>query len=292
MKLLTFILLTLLSSIFLKGQEYIPFNFDDGEWYCRYFTKGGMFGGGHGINYATDSVKFFCSGDTIVNDTLYKRLYYMGYTSSEMVAKKYISGYYGAIRNDTLKKQVWFNNGYGSFLIYDFNIVNGDSMCNTSIYPLPATFYFCGKIESIYSLKYCNKYFRKYNLEYDQSIIEGIGSDKGLFPVKSAPWYSDLLCYMEKSNNDCEECNMNFTTGINYTLNDNIFNINQIDNNLQIYSDYIIESVELVDLSGRHILKADGLGCNSTNIYVTQKGIYIIKVKVDNKILSRKIVVK
>ena len=296
MKLLGCILLITLNSILAKSQEYIPFDFDNGEWYCRYETKGGLFGGGHGINYATDSVKFFCSGDTTVNDTLYKKLYYIGNTSSENVKKTYISGYYGAIRNDILKKQVWFyvDNksflkpyiGNGSFLMYDFNIINGDSMCNAANYPLPLNFYFCGKLESIDSLRYCNKYFRKYNLDHYQSIIEGIGSDKGLFP---GPWQSNLLCYMEKSNGDCERCNLNFTS-INYnTLNDDLINIIQKNNDLQISSNYIIESVELVDLSGRYILKADGIGCNSANIYVNQMGIYIIKVKIDNKILSRKI---
>jgi hypothetical protein len=97
MKLLASLLLIILSSISAKSQEYIPFDFENGEWYCLYSTKGGMFGGEHGTYYATDSVKFFCSGDTIINDTSYHKLYYAGNTSSQIVPKTFISGYYGAI---------------------------------------------------------------------------------------------------------------------------------------------------------------------------------------------------
>ena len=53
-------------------QSYKPFNFEKGIWYCVYITKGGAFGVHHGTYYARDSVKFFCKGDTIINDVLLK----------------------------------------------------------------------------------------------------------------------------------------------------------------------------------------------------------------------------
>ena len=62
-----------------KSQEYTPFNFDNGEWVCEYDVKVGLFGGPYCV-YQVDSVKFFCNGDTIINDTSFKKLYYKGYT--------------------------------------------------------------------------------------------------------------------------------------------------------------------------------------------------------------------
>lgn len=291
MKRFVLVLLFCLCTFFAISQEYKPFDFENGEWYCEYFTKGGMFGGGHGAVYATDSVKFFCSGDTIINDTVYKKLYYMGYTSSQNVSKTYISGSYGAIRNDTAQKKVWFNAGNTSFFIYDFNVMNGDSICNPIDYSLPVTFNFCGKVLSIDSVNYCNTFYKRYNIENNQSIIEGIGSDKGLFPVKSSPWYSDLLCYNEKNNVDCKPCNMNFSNNIDQTLNGNIIYVNQSDNQLQVSSDYVMASVELVDISGRSIIKINRPKSKSTDIYVNQKGFYIIRVKIDGKIFSKKIII-
>lgn len=284
-------ILILSVSILAESQEYTPFDFDNGEWYCYFSTKGGLFGGGHDTYYATDSVKFFCSGDTLINDTLYKKLYYAGNTSSQIVPKTSVYGYYGAIRNDTANKQVWYYAGDHNFLIYDFNLINGDSLCNTTEGLLPVTFYFCGKVTSFDSVNYCNKYFRRYNIG-GQSIIEGIGSDKGLFPVLSSPWFSELICYSEKNDSECESCKINFTNSFDHIIKENTFNINQTNNQLHIFSDYIIESVELFDLSGRRIISNHHLKSNSTDIYIPQKGIYILSIKIDDKIVERKIIIQ
>ncbi|MBW6535822.1 MAG: T9SS type A sorting domain-containing protein [Mariniphaga sp.] len=294
--LITFIL-TLMTLQFVQSQEYKPFDLDNGEWYCRYVTKGGMFGGGHDTYYATDTVKFFCSGDTIINDTLYKKLYYEGYTSSQIVPRTYISGYLGAIRNDTVSKRVWLYDSFysltsSSYIIYDFNLIQGDSICNDVLFPMPITFYFCGKVESIDSVNYCNKYFRRYNTESNQSIIEGIGSDKGLLPIGSGLWNSNLLCYREKNNSNCESCDIISTNIANLPINENTINVYQETNQLHISSEHLMESIDLVDLSGRYIIRLHSIKRNSTDLFIAQKGIYILRVKIDDKILSRKIILK
>lgn len=292
---ITFIL-TVMTIQFARSQEYKPFDFDNGEWYCRYVTKGGMFGGGHGIYYATDTVKFFCSGDTIINDTLYKKLFYEGYTSSQFVPRTYISGYYGAIRNDTLNKRVWLHDSFytftgSSYIIYDFNVFAEDSICNDVIYPLPITFYFCGIVESIDLVNYCDKYFKKYIIEDNQSIIEGIGSDKGLLPVKSDNWFSELLCYNERNSMDCESCDINTSNVINLISNESFVCFNQSDNNIYISSDYKIESIELIDLYGRYVIKNYILNSNSFDLCVNQKGVFILRVKFEKGIINKKIVI-
>ena len=90
-----------------SSQNYVPFDFSSGEWFCSYFTKGGLFSQ-HGTYYASESLKFYCSGDTTINSIDFKKLYYKGTTYSQIMPLTVISGYMGAIRNDTTKKKVWF----------------------------------------------------------------------------------------------------------------------------------------------------------------------------------------
>jgi hypothetical protein len=285
MKLFASLFIIIISTIVANSQKYVPFNFDQGEWYCTYYTKGGMFGT-NGTEWAIDSVKFYCSGDTVIKDTVYHKLYHSG-TNTDYNSRAYISGYYGAVRNDTIKKQVWFNDGFGSYLMYDFNLSVGDSACNITYPPLPIYFDFCGKIESIDSTNYCNKYFRKYNNENNQSIVEGIGSYEGLFQCGFMP---KLICYIEKDNNQCESCEFHITQ-VASVKDENIIQLNISDCNLHIVSKNNMESIELIDISGRSILNTN-LNSDSIEIYVPQKGTYIIKVKSENQIYVRKIGLK
>lgn len=292
MKSLIVIIFVFFISFLVNGQDYKPFDLENGEWYCRYSTKGGMFEVGHDTYYAIDSVKFFCSGDTLINDTLFKKLYYTGFTSSQIVIRTHISGYYGAIRNDTANKQVWFNDGNLSYPIYDFNINVGDSICNKVVYPLPVTFWLCGIVEFIDSVNYCGKYFKRYNIQGDKKIIEGIGSDKGLFPVFSSPWFSDFICYSEKGNSECNSCNINFTKIDKHLIDPNEINIYQTNDQIFISSNSIISSINLIDLSGRIIYRNDEINSINTNFHIDKKGIYIIEVIVSNDIINKKIYFK
>ena len=70
-------------------QTYKPFNFDKGIWYCKYITKGGLFGVYHGPYYATDSVKYFCNGDTTINNVMFKKLYHSEPVPAELASKPF-----------------------------------------------------------------------------------------------------------------------------------------------------------------------------------------------------------
>ena len=58
-----------------QGQSYTPFDFSNGQWVCGYDNKGGVFGS-YGSYYIKEDVKFYCKGDTMINDTLFHKLYY------------------------------------------------------------------------------------------------------------------------------------------------------------------------------------------------------------------------
>ena len=87
-------------------QNYKPFDFVNGNWICYYNTKGGVFYSTGNI-YVDEKVKFFCPGDTTITGTVFKKLYYSGYAKPSGSQSISISGYYGAIRNDTVNKRVW-----------------------------------------------------------------------------------------------------------------------------------------------------------------------------------------
>jgi len=137
-------------SILSQGQTYTPFDIKNGEWVCGYDTKGGEFSS-YGSYYIREDVKFYCQGDTVINDTLYAQLYYRGVARYPEWAKRNLSGYYGPIRNDTLKRQVWL----GNHLLYDFNLKIGDTIRTLWVHGSP--------ILSIDSVLYCDKFHRRYN---------------------------------------------------------------------------------------------------------------------------------
>ena len=209
MKKLIIFAIVLMSTNTAIGQSYQPFDFENGMWYCRYVTKGGWFGADfERTQYVTDSVKFYCNGETVIHDLVYKKLYYSGFSCVQDSDKKPINGYYTAIRNDTLNRRILFapasydtaKSGTG-IVLYDFDIAVGDSIGYN---------YSTNKkdiVTSIDTVMYCNRAHRRFNSESGwNTLIEGIGSVSGLFPLVNPTDYGTLLCYQEYGNNDCVDC--------------------------------------------------------------------------------------
>jgi hypothetical protein len=283
-----FLLICGLTLIFIgaKSQNYTPFNFDSGVWVCRYDVKVSLFGGPY-CGEQIDSVMFYCNGDTVINDTVFKKLYYKGYTTCP--SRSYISGSYGAIRNDTITKKVWWNVGE-NYLIYDFDINVGDSVCSTTVF-LPISFDFCGIVLSIDSVMLCNRYFKRFNaIDYMNnvhSIIEGIGSPNGLFTTST--WFSDLVCYSEANNNSCPLCEP-FLAVQNNSVNQTTVNVNQENDQVFVTSDEIISYLEIVDIAGKKVCSINNINDRKASAVIFQKGVFILKVGIGNKIIVKKIV--
>lgn len=294
MKKLIISVIVLLSSIITFGQSFKPFDFEKGMWYCRYVTKGGMFGADfERTQYVTDSVKFYCNGDTVINNFIYKKLYYSGFSSIQHSDKKSVSGYYAVIRNDTLNKRVLFvPAGYDSsysgpgIVLYDFNIAVGDSIGYNYTTSKKDT------VTSIDTVMYCNRAHRRFNSESgENTIIEGIGSVSGLFPIVSPTDYSTLLCYQEYGNIDCTDCKI-FTAVSSIILNEIKVYPNPFSNVLVIENpDLEFFQTELSDSNGRVIIKNSAKSeLIKLETGYLKPGLYILKIRSERMISTQTII--
>ena len=270
----------ILISSFVQGQNYTPFDLKNGEWVCVYDTKGGVFSN-YTNHYIKEEVKFYCEGDTIINDELYNKLYYKGVASYPEWAKRELSGYYGPIRNDTINKQVWF----GNRILYDFNLQIGDS--------IKSDWEYGGPILSIDSVLYCDKYHRRYNYkcEYSDSmfLIEGIGSIYGLFPRTLMPSISYLSCYAEANNPTCDTCGT--PTSVNEIVIEDVEVFpNPTDDEIKVISGHPISSIEILDLFGRQVFFNSQINENKISVRLRDKGLYIVRLEISGRVIIRKVV--
>jgi hypothetical protein len=277
MKYQTLIVLLMVHLINLGSQDYIPFDLERGEWYCYYSIKGGFFGGHGSSAYSSDQLKFYCKGNTIFNDTVYKKIFYAGYTSSVDNPKNYVSGYLGAIRNDTINKKVWYNDK----VLYDFNIQIGDTL------HFGCHFY---KVDSYDSIEYCKIYHQRYRIiNFDNDtihLIEGVGLDAGLIPRECAPNRGSLLCYREGTNELCINCE-DFTS-----IDDPLFTLieiypNPTDGVINIVNHEQISLIEIYDLNGR-LLKTESE--DLAQIRLENSGIFILNIVLPNKTILKKVI--
>ncbi|MFA6484626.1 MAG: T9SS type A sorting domain-containing protein [Bacteroidales bacterium] len=262
-----------------QGQSYTPFDFKHGEWVCGYDTKGGVFGY-YGTYYIKEEVKFYCQGDTIINDTLFNKLYYRGVTRYPEWARRELSGYYGPIRNDTINRQVWL----GGFLLYDFNIKVGDTVLFT-----------CGSDEtviSIDSVEYCDTYRRRYNAKNvfgdNLYLIEGVGSIFGLIPHGCMPSISWLDCYSEANNLICDTCKTPVSVNEVAMENIEIFP-NPTNDHIRVTSSIPVSSVEILDLLGRRVFYDSHGDKSEIEIQIRERGVYFVRVGIQGKTVVRKI---
>jgi hypothetical protein len=277
MKHSTIIVLLILHLTNLGSQDYIPFDLENGEWFCYYSIKGGFFGGHGSTAYSSDKLKFYCKGDTIINDTVFKKMYYAGHTSSVDNPKNYVSGYLGAIRNDTVNKKVWYNDN----LLYDFNVQVGDTL------HFGCHFYI---VDSYDSISYCNKYHKRYKIiNFDNQtrhLIEGIGLDAGLIPRECMTNIGSLLCYQEVNNELCIECE-NFTSIEDFNYELVVIYPNPTNGVISIVAPEQVSLVEIFDLNGR-LLKT--ITDDFTQIQLEGKGLFILKIELPNKTIWRKVI--
>lgn len=276
-------LLLLFSSLQSLQAQYQPFDLDSGRWYAFYSTKGGRFGGGHvSSNYVRDSVKFYCEGDTIINAITYKKLMYVGNTESQTVPLSPISGYYGAIRNDVPNKKVYFVTLNGTeFTLYNFNLNIGDTIPETVIFSNPEP------VSHIDSVLYCSAYHKRYHTASGYYVIEGVGSEHGMFPVKWATSYGWLMCYQEFGNGACVDCNIPLSLDSHEQHKLTVFP-NPATASVQIESTQPVRSVDVFDLKGKlveHVEHWQGA------IDLKNQGSYILKITTNSGIFVRKLVI-
>jgi len=287
-------------TLFVFGQEYRPFNFEKGRWFCDYQE---------GDSRSSFWEQYYTNGDTIINGLQFKKMFcyskeYVWYQRDPIIHNYYLGG----IRNNGNKQVEYFNNSTEQIeIIYDFNLQIGDtvktgygkydpnreSLWNSHEMPLV--------LRSIDSVKYCGKYHKRYNfdqtsLQHPQFLIEGIGFYDGfMFPVfQPFEIIRRLECYGETGNPECVSCGGLYLSNNEIEYNQTLTvlpNPNSGRFNVDIHEG--IDEVEIYDLSGNLVYKENSCPVVTTIQLDVPNGIYLIKVKtVNDHLFSTKMVVK
>jgi hypothetical protein len=148
-----------------------------------------------------DTVQYQFDGDTLINGAVYRILIEQGVnweSGPQGTTTKKIFKHAGAMRNDTLHRQVWFNGK----IAYDYNL---------SLWDTIKAGYYAGKvIGAIDSIWICGKYYRRYffyNISDDRMLIENIRAlDVVRTPYQSLREWCRLECYWESDNPACGPC--------------------------------------------------------------------------------------
>ncbi len=162
--------------------------------------------------------EYSMEGDTVLG-LLYTKIYQARWyhtfditPSSTLHDSVFSCGYYGAVRSDSSERVYFFaSNDTMERLFYDFSQVAGDTMPYSIIYG--NSVFNINIVKSVDSILIANQYHKQLNICTTTdtttfvSLIKGIGSTKGLFPILILPtvppcWYVfSLSClYLDSIN--------------------------------------------------------------------------------------------
>jgi len=279
------ILFLTLIPIEILGQNYQKMNFNSGIWITHYSIKEGEI----------KNAQHFCNGDTLINDTLYFKLYEYAITGYPPIFYPDTTlDYVGAIRNNS-KKQIelirsWQNSPE---IIYDFNLNIGDTIITGYGSDWGISVY------DIDSVNICGTYNKRYiifsNPSPGLSFIEGIGCTWGFIdPIPFFESSSMLECYTEMENNQCDKCDLLLRMpNMEMHHNELVIFPNPIHDQIQIYSEQAIDHVMVFSLSGLKKIEQDGDHNKSMTIQVDfVPGIYFLNVQCARGTYNKKIIVK
>ncbi len=195
------------------SQAYEPLVRDNAHWVVARYNS-------ELIWYYEDFREYYTDGDTVFNDTIYKRVYRYLLEPDVWPTTPPYHRYggpvlFGLLREDTAQRKVYgirFNVNpddcfYGiEGLLFDYSVNQGDSLelCQAFLGPMV--------IDTVYysnEFGYNRKHFQLDWLNYNgNSLIEGIGSSYGLFEEIGAAYkwtlFKVLLCYTLDDVTDCD----------------------------------------------------------------------------------------
>jgi hypothetical protein len=269
----------------LFGQNsYSPVNFDDGRWVFVSNQKGPYWG----TDYEYDTVRYYFEGDTIISNQQYRKLFFTGisyHMTTQGFEYRRVNGYSGAMRDDTLNRNIWFN---GS-IAYDYNLSVGDTI-KVGIYQGVV-------IGFIDSVQYCDKYFRSFsflNSSDPPALIENIRAlDVVIYPYNGPTGYCTLNCYYEVNNVNCEPCAITILGMDDSGTQEIEIYPNPTEVKLQIFGLSDSSVITLYDYNGIMLLclRVDKNRFD-LDLTVFRHGAYLIKVETNNRTFTRKIIKK
>jgi len=263
-----------------------------------------------------EEILYGLKGDTLINDTLYHKLYILSDTTLE---NKNLEKYLGGFRQDSQK--VWFRPyqvNETEFLLYDFSEQLDDTIWHNAglyiKYNLEHEFSTGGSgvlysvIEDIYEYRGFKIFvlFSQSAPSGQDEWIDGIGSKCGLFgsvimhPLSVTEY--NLACFKQNDTVKYEnnlKCNRCFCKGYIGTVEKetNIDGIavfpNPADNSLsiEVKKPFTSISIEIIDEKGSVIYCKELLE-NPVNVSNISKGIYFIKLKIDGDEIVKKVIIE
>ncbi len=293
--------LAILLTISIYGQSYIPLPDSNAKW-CILHNNGTIPPPVHGY---TNYYETYYSGDTTIANRHYKKIEKTEYDIFCLNTKIQGSDYLGAIRDDSIKRQVFYipKGATEENLIYDFNLEVGDTLFSYLNWNQPLIVAF------IDSVLINNNQHKKLVFQYGEAeIIEGIGSITGIVEELTAFEGGSNLCALYIDTNLAfpeYPCNLSatdscLTLSIDYHLNSSEIRIypNPAKYKFQITvpKEILLKKPNLKIMSALgKLYRSQMLTTEITNIDVCDlmSGMYIIQIISGNVcILSKKIVIE
>lgn len=251
--------------------------------------------------------KYFISGDSTYNTFDYKKYYF---TNDSIVTT---GSFFALLREDTIQKRVYSIKSGDTIenLLYDFSLALKDTITVYSIsFPV-----FSGpiliKVDLIDSILIGSNYHKRLkisgvnaNTNFAEYWIEGIGSTMGIFNsgitgvVFPDIYYPMLLCFEKKGvtlfkNPNFTNCYQDYPTGIaeNSSCHKTVLFPNPSTSTIFIESYFEITSYKIESLTGQ-IIKQGNPNTKLFSIDISSliNGIYLIVVKTDNGIITKKLI--
>ena len=262
-----------------------------------------------GLNALCWEKQYFLQNDTIIQNVDYNKIFCNGRTRNNNGSWTYFDeGYIGATRYENETKKVYFRPVESSeeYLLYDFDLNIGDTLPTSYVYDPE----FAGiiTIDFIDTVIIAGDSIKRFHMDEagfgGEYIINGIGSSLGLLEEIS-PYFEHsytLLCFenLETSITYPESGNCTLITDINdsyfeKSINVTLFpnptkgrlslNINEISN--------IKYEIQIIDLLGKVLYKLNSNeNTSELNLEHFQSGMYILLVTNENRIISRKKIIK
>ena len=257
-------------------------------------------------DYPTDEILYGLKGDTLINDTLYNKLYVLSDTALE---KNNLKDYLGGIRKENQK--IWFKLSHlNSILLYDFSATVGDTIWHNG----SLTFSYeenhlfdngnaYSIVQDISNNGYIYTIIRRDG--FTDNWVKGIGSSYGLFgsivafPLSGESYH--LACFKHndtvkyKDNLMCNKCFCRNLNGLNKKNNKEFINVfpNPATNTLTVKINNLYSDIrlEIIDETGRSVYHKNYLN-NPIYLNNSSKGIYFLKLTIDNEQFVKKIIVK
>jgi hypothetical protein len=253
------------------------------------------------------NISYYIQGDTIINNTTYHKIMHSGsiyhhclFGSSVNQWQQITPAYIGAIRQDTLLKQVYFLQLSFSqeCILYDFDLSIGDTLN----YGCMNNSGSCAVVTSIDSVLIGNSYRKRFNLSTNPpySIIEGIGSTAGFYePLCPFEYSANLVCFSQNGQTLYPDTTTNCS--ILSSINEpSEFSLNKVSPNPFKYtttittgSDFIGSILYIYNCFGG-IQRSVVIKDNTTLIHreSLSSGIYLYRcINEDGKVLSGKLII-